>query len=246
MKRTETFSFESPHIDVENSSGNVELVTHDEATVVVTVEAIRPQADELVEATKIVARGDGVKVSVPGASGFRKREVLVRIAMPATSTVNVSTVSADVASHGCIAEAVIKTVSGDIRLDEVLKSVELKTISGDIEIGHSPVELFATSTSGDIRLNKISGNCSVKSVSGDCSVHASGIGKIDVKTVSGDVSVLVNPDIEIDVSAQTVSGQLSSEIDLETTGSGTPGSALTIHSRTVSGDVRIRRASLVG
>ena len=246
MQRYETFAIASPHIEIDNASGRVDFVNRDDATVVVTVESMTPSAEEIVEATKIVAHGNVVKVSVPNRSGFRKREILIRIEMPSSATVNVSTVSADVECRGAVEQAIVKTISGDIRFETVVSSAELKTISGDIEIGHSPTDISATSTSGDIRLNHFSGQCIVKSVSGDCLLHATGAGEINVRTVSGDVSVLLGPDIDIDVALQSVSGRLSSEIDLEAQGSLMSGPSLTIHSRTVSGDVRIRRASLVG
>ena len=246
MQRNETFAIASPHIEIDNASGRVDFVNRDDATVVVTVETMTPSADEIVTATKIVAHGDVVKVSVPNRSGFRKREILVRIEMPSSARVNVSTVNADVECHGAVDQAVVKTISGDIRFDTVVRSAELKTISGDIEISHSPSDISVTSTSGDIRLNHFSGQCNVKSVSGDCLLHATGAGEMNVKTVSGDVSVLLEPDIDIDVALQSVSGRLSSEIDLEASSSPKSGPSLTIHSKTVSGDVRIRRVSLVG
>ncbi|GEM_PF-5526496 len=245
MQRNETFTIASPHIEIDNASGRVEFVNRDDTTVVVMVETSSPNADEIVEATKIVAHGNVIRVSVPNRSGFRKREILVRIAMPSSATVNVSTVTADVECHGSVDQATVKTLSGDICFDTVVASAELKSISGDIEIAHSPSDISVTSTSGNIRLNHFSGQCKVKSVSGDCLLHASGAGEINVKTVSGDVTVLVEPDIEIDVEVQSVSGRTSSEITLEAAASGATGPSLTIHSRSVSGDVQIRRTSLV-
>ena len=246
MQRNETFAIANPQIEIDNSSGRVDFVTHDDDTVVVTVESMTASAEEIVEATKIVAHGSLVKVSVPNRPGFRKREILVRIEMPASATVKVSTVSADVECRGAVDQAIVKTISGDIRFETVVSSAEVKSISGDIEMVHSPTDISVSSTSGDIRLDHFSGQCIVKSVSGDCLLHATGAGEINVKTVSGDVSVLLEPDINIDVALQSVSGRLSSEIDLEGQGPLVSGPALTIRSKTVSGDVRIRRASLVG
>jgi uncharacterized protein (AIM24 family) len=245
MQRTETFNIATPHIEIDNVTGKVEFANHDEPTVVVTVATLKSNAEEIVEATSIVARGNTVKIEVPGRPGIRRREVLVRVIMPISATVQVSTIMADVDGRGSLDAAVVKSLSGDIRFETIVRSADLKTISGDVQISFSPKNVSTTSTSGDIHLDHFSGNGSVKSVSGDCLVHASGPGEISIRSVSGDVTVRVDPDIEIDVLAQTVSGNLTSEIDLEGTNSAKTEPGLTIRSRTVSGDVRIRRASLV-
>jgi DUF4097 and DUF4098 domain-containing protein YvlB len=245
MKRTETFNIAIPSIEIDNAAGKVEFATHDESTVVVTIESMQRNTDEVVGDTKIVAHGNDLRISVPNRTGFKKREVLVRIAMPKSSAVKVSTVSADVESQGSIDSVIIKTVSGDVRLDTVKKFLTLKSVSGDVDIAHSPEDASASTVSGDLRLNAFSGRCSATSVSGNCLLHAHGSGEITAKTVSGDVTVWIEPDIEIDVAAKTHSGKLSSDIELDPTISGAEGPSLIIRARSVSGDIQIRRASLV-
>jgi DUF4097 and DUF4098 domain-containing protein YvlB len=245
MKRTETFNIATPSLEIDNTAGKVEFAIHDEATVVVTIEAMQRNTDEVVGDTKIVAHGNDLRISVPNRTGFKKREVLVRISMPTSSAVKITTVSAEVESQGSIDSVSIKTVSGDVRLDTVKNFLALKSVSGDLDIAQAPEDASVSTVSGDLRLNAISGRCSAKSVSGNCLLHAQGAGEITANSVSGDVIVWVEPNIEIDVSAKTHSGKLSSEIELDPTVSGAKGPSLIIRARSVSGDIQIRRSSLV-
>ncbi len=244
MQRNENFIVIDPQIEIDNATGKVEFINREDGTVAVTVESLTAHAVELVEATKIVGHDNVIRVSVPSRSGFRKRDVLVRVALPASAAVNVSTVAADVEGSE-VDRVIVKSVSGLIRFDKILSSAQLKTVSGDVEIKESAKDTSVASTSGDVRLGHMSGRCNVKSVSGECSIQASGIGDISIRTVSGDVKILIDPDIEIDVEAQTLSGHLTSEIALDGSTSSAVGPSLSIHSKTVSGNLRISRTPLV-
>ncbi|HUW77596.1 MAG TPA: DUF4097 family beta strand repeat-containing protein [Candidatus Nanopelagicaceae bacterium] len=244
MERIETFEIANPHIEINNVSGKVELKTHDAASVIVTVETITANSRDLVEATEIAARGNSIEIIVPNSFGFRNRKVLVSVTTPVSTTVNISTVSADIESTGAIEEIVVKTVSGDIRLDTILNVMELKTTSGDVAVTHSPASSTVTCVSGDVRLNGCSGQTYIKTVSGDCLTHLISGGELNIKSVSGDVTVLVDPEMEIDVTAQSVSGKLTSDIDLNAAGPASQKAVLNMQLKTVSGDVRIRRSAM--
>jgi DUF4097 and DUF4098 domain-containing protein YvlB len=69
-------------------------------------------------------------------------------------------------------------------------------------------------------------------------------GDISVRAVSGDIRVSVKPGLIIDVEGTTVSGDMGSSIPLDYgDGDGDEGETVTVRLVTVSGDVRISRAS---
>ncbi len=64
----------------------------------------------------------------------------------------------------------------------------------------------------------------------------------DVRTASGNVRVFLAPGLVLDVDATTVSGTLSSEIDIDVDGEGELSEdTLRLRVRTVSGDVMVAR-----
>jgi DUF4097 and DUF4098 domain-containing protein YvlB len=102
-------------------------------------------------------------------------------------------------------------------------------------------EAEVRTVSGDIRLGAVRGRCTVQAVSGDIDV-ASVSGDVALRSVSGDVTLGVAPDTAVHVDVTTVSGDLSSDVALGDTPGAGGGPVLDIRGRTVSGDVRIRRA----
>ena len=81
----------------------------------------------------------------------------------------------------------------------------------------------------------------VKTISGDVELDATGAGVV-VSSVSGDVAVAAVPGLVLWIDAQSVSGTMSSELDLGDDLSEPGQDAVELRVRTVSGDVRVARS----
>jgi len=120
----------------------------------------------------------------------------------------------------------VATVSADVEINQGVRSVIVGTVSGDINVLHNPT-----------------GACNLKTVSGDISTRTFSSCQYSLKSVSGDIKVLVAPGLEVDVDGKSVSGDLESEISLNSNNDATLNHAelVTIRTSTVSGDFSLAR-----
>jgi len=96
--------------------------------------------------------------------------------------------------------------------------------------------------SGDVRLGETAGPVAVKTISGDVELGAVER-EVVVSSVSGDVQVSAVPGLVLWIDAQSVSGTMSSELDLGNEPSEPGQDAVELRIRTVSGDVRVARGA---
>lgn len=120
----------------------------------------------------------------------------------------------------------IKTVSADVMVEPGVRLLDIGSVSGDIVVLHNPA-----------------GICNLKTVSGDISTRTFSSCQYTLKSVSGDIKVLVAQGLEVDVDGKTVSGDLSSEISLNSNSEPSEESPelVTISTSTVSGDFALAR-----
>jgi DUF4097 and DUF4098 domain-containing protein YvlB len=242
IDNTYIFASHEPRLEIENTSGSVEITTTTQDEVTVTIAADSRDAQEILDRATVRANGDLIEINIPNISRFRARSVDVRVSVPESASVKIRTASADVTTRGIIDRLSVVTVSGDVSIDTVTSSTDIKTVSGDVFARQASDVLTAVSTSGDIRIDAVGRHVTCKTVSGNCVVRAVAAGSIDTKSVSGDVTVLVEQGIGVDVAAQTLSGDLSSDIALsDQPGGQSSGPLVEIRTKTLSGDVRIRR-----
>jgi DUF4097 and DUF4098 domain-containing protein YvlB len=157
--------------------------------------------------------------------------------------------SGDVMIASVTGGAEVTTASGSVRCGPLGKTVFVKTASGDVDVDSVHDRMTAQTASGDIVVGHLRDGCDLKTVSGDQRVRELVAGKAEFKTVSGDLTISVARGTTVAIDAESLSGSLSSEIDLSPDGPdgegrdqhGGPHAEL--RARTVSGDVRIRRAS---
>ncbi len=129
-----------------------------------------------------------------------------------------------------------RTISGDVEVEDLDAEVLARTVSGDIEISTSDIA-EASTVSGSIRA--VLGRNDWR-------------GDLEFSTVSGDVMVGVPDGLNTDVEFSALTGDLESDFRMTmrgrsflrqrlrgTIGSGGRGLVL----KTVSGDVRLRRAT---
>jgi DUF4097 and DUF4098 domain-containing protein YvlB len=155
---------------------------------------------------------------------------------------NARTASGDVSCRQVGGAAVATTASGDIRLGSVGGSAEVATASGDIDVPAAEGDVKARSASGDVVLGQIGGSVAVRTASGDTRVRSVRRGTVEINAASGDIEVGVAAGVAAWLDVQSLSGDLSSALE-PTDAPGDGADTVTIHAHSLSGDVRVRRAS---
>jgi hypothetical protein len=186
----------------------------------------------------------------------RRHRCSVAITAPASASLDLTTVSADLVASGFTGGSKVKTVSGDVTLSDLQHEVNVKTVSGEIEAKGIAAGLKLKTVSGDIGV--ADGACrwvDAKTVSGDVllDLDLDPQGTYDITTVSGNVGLRMTPEPNVAVDATTVSGRVVSDFGLDwdrspgrkrmmqTIGDG--GARLWV--KTVSGDLRVLRGRAV-
>lgn len=231
-----------------------------------TREAIAGARVELVER----AGGHELVVELPKKTGFtldfgamqfgRGPKVAIGIRCPRGADVEVTSSSADLNASGSLGAFAIKTASGDTLVDEVA-SLSATSASGDVQARQVAGRAQVNSASGDVRIERVLGAVAVNTVSGDVTVRdargsvtiqtvsgdqsVDGIctGEAKLNSVSGDVRAGVRPGVKLWIDANSVSGELSSELGVNESAPASESDAVVpLRVKTVSGDVLILRS----
>ena len=169
----------------------------------------------------------------------------VRVTVPHASRAALDTASADMRLRGRFAGLETKSASGDLVVDGVVEgNAQVKTVSGDARLAHVGGSLQMQSVSGDLRVQSVGGSLTAKSVSGDVRAESLHEGEATLQSVSGDIHLGIAEGTNVDVDANSVSGDLSSDVPLgaDPTGVHTGGPTLVVRGKTVSGDFKLVRA----
>ena len=265
-------SFETPGrvaLDLTVPAGTVAVKTWDDPRVDVDVTPARgddasAQAAEetLIEAAERGGRNE-ITVRVPkreGRLGFlgRSPELLVTIRCPEGTDLELTSQSADLDVRGRLGNVAARTASGDAMLGDTA-DLTFTTASGDLTAGAVSGALTTKSASGDVGVSSVDGTGTVNTVSGDVRIGATSApvgvntvsGDVDLESVggpcrvscvSGDVHVATRPGLALWIDAQSVSGSVTSDLDVADAPAGENGEQVDLRIRTVSGDVRISRS----
>jgi hypothetical protein len=155
--------------------------------------------------------------------------------------------SGDVTVTSVTGNAEVATMSGDVRCGDLHGAGLLKTASGDVTVDSTGGQLTIETMSGDVSAGQLVDGCDLKTVSGSQRVRQLVAGNAQFKTVSGDMTIAVARGTEVLIDAESLSGTLSSEIELypdepAISHPGQGGRKTELRARSVSGDVRIQRA----
>jgi hypothetical protein len=259
-------------LDLRLASGSIDIETAEGDTTSVELEPLGgDESRAAIEATRqeLTPDRDGrmrLRVHVPRNKGglFRFRgepAVGMRIVAPPGADLLAIAVSADISARGALGAATAKTVSGDISLGDLAGPAELKTVSGDIRCGDAAAAVDIDTVSGDVQLDRVVGNLNVKTVSGDVQTGPAqesadvatvsgdiGIGSLrqgeaKLHSLSGDIDTAIERGTRVYLDASTLSGDATSDLDVQDAPAGGDGPELTLNASTKSGDVRIRRAA---
>jgi hypothetical protein len=253
-------------IDVETVDGtqtHVELSCDDDAALDDARVELRERAggghELVVEAERKRALLGGIVNIQIGGFSVGGKEYRLRITCPHGAELRVGTASARVTAHGRYSSVDVKTASGDTAIDAVDDQAEIKTVSGDVEIQSVGGELRLKSVSGDAEVRHVGGATTAQTVSGDLRLHdtrssvtvksVSGdlrlcvaAGDVGLTSVSGDIEVAIRRGSRVHIDANSVSGDLDSELELADSPSGGDGPIVELRAKTVSGDFSVLRA----
>lgn len=235
----------------------------------VTREAIAAARVELVER----AGGHELVVELPKKSGFtldfgamqfgRGPKVAIGIRCPHGADIELTSSSADLDASGRLGTFAVKTASGDSVVDEVASlsvtsasgdaqarrvngRAQVNTASGDVRIDLVQGPVTVNTVSGDITVRDARGPVTLQSVSGDQSIDGICAGEARLNSVSGDVRAGVRPGVKLYIDANSVSGDLTSELGVnESAPTSENDPVVPLRVKTVSGDVMILRSGIL-
>jgi DUF4097 and DUF4098 domain-containing protein YvlB len=212
-------------------------------------------------------RGDRREVAVRapkresrlGIAWGRGPELIVRVRCPEGTDVELDSQSADLEGRGPLGAVAVHSASGDGTLEDatsvsyatasgdltagaVFEALAVKSASGDVDVRSVGGNAAVNTVSGDVRIGSTAGATAVRTVSGDVELEAAGAGVV-VGSVSGDVEVAAVPGLVLWIDAQSVSGTMTSELDVGDDPADSDEKPVELRIRTVSGDVRVARSA---
>lgn len=263
--RVETFSTPGPvTLTVNIPAGEIRLETTDEPETHVELDAGDEEALEQ-STIELRRRGDGHEVVVEAPKKFRllgwgNGDYRLNIRAPHGAEIDMSTSSADVEARGRFGSVELNTASGDARFDEVDGEVRINAASGDLRLRQVAGDTTVNSASGDVEVGSLGGRGKIRSASGDVEVAeaksslsvqtASGdqeigsveSGQITLQSASGDIQVGVAQGATLWIDAKSMSGDTTSDLELEGEPPAEGGAAVELRATSMSGDIHVRRA----
>ena len=221
--RTETFATPEPvRLDIRIPAGDIEIETADTGETQVELEFRGRDAVELEEEARIDARGRDITVEAADRR-LQDGDYRVRVVTPHLADVRAELASADLRGRGRFGEVEVDVASGDVDFGEIAGETRINSASGDVDIDRA----------ASARVNTASGDVRIRSVAeGDVKVHSA----------SGDVDVGIAKGSRLWVDAQSLSGDTSSELELEGAPTEEEGPLVELRAQTMSGDISVRRA----
>jgi DUF4097 and DUF4098 domain-containing protein YvlB len=236
--RTETFHTpEPPKIRIAVPSGSIHVDTEDVTET--TVEVVGPNEDDMkIELHRNDLVIEATKKSLFGSRGSHE----IRVVAPHRSELDANVASADVEGRGTFGEVEVNSASGDVSLDWIDGRLHVNTASGDVDVRHVQADTRINSASGDVRLAEAEGDVRVRTASGDVELLSVVRGKVEVQSASGDVMVGIRQGSSVYIDASSMSGDMSSELEVSDAPPASDGPSVDFRARTMSGDVVVRRA----
>lgn len=249
-------------VEIENVAGSVEVVAWSEARVEITG-TLSDDAEKLeVEGS---ARRLRIRVEEQG-HGRRMRPTELVVKVPTGASVDVETVSADIAVRGVAGALGLESVSGRIEVEGTPSRLEATTVSNRISIAVAPDGSRLESVSGDVEVARVEGRLDASNVSGEIRLEGGRLdggdlesvsgairceldavtGSLDVETMSGDIVLALPQDLAADFEVSTFSGRIANAFGpaAERTSRYTPGQELSFS--TGSGGARIGLTTFSG
>jgi hypothetical protein len=267
--RRETFQTpKPPTLEISNTSGRIEVETAETDETVVELEPLRDNegSHAAVEEARVELRGSRLVVDVGDRSFFGltiniNRDVRVTVRAPHGSSVAATGASADIDLRGRLGSLEAKTASGDLRAEDIAGDARVKSASGDVAIARIGGGANVQSASGDVAIKELGGDGQIRTASGDVNVGEAGggvalvtasgdqrlgsvtAGRVELKSASGDILVGVRRGSRAWLDVRSISGDAESELPVGETVDDEEGPFVEITATSMSGDIRVARAS---
>ncbi len=158
------------------------------------------------------------------------------------------TASGDIRA-GTVGDALdVQTASGEVQIEAAAAGGKVSVASGRVNVDRTGKQIRVQSASGDVRIGDAPEGARVETVSGDVRIERASGGELILRTVSGDVAVAVVQGTLIRFDAGSLSGKVSSDIQVETDrpesaqDAPSAGGELLVQAKTVAGNIRVTRA----
>jgi putative adhesin len=164
---------------------------------------------------ELVARqGFGFSIAIGDRRWGNSADNELDIELPARATLVLDVASADVEASGLLGPKKVRTASGDVRLHATGGDLELEVVSGDVTIDAvAALDVRGKTISGDVRVRapRLT-RFDMSTTSGDLWIDGAlgGKGPFSVRSISGDVLLMARGDVQVE--AQTITGDLSSQV----------------------------------
>jgi DUF4097 and DUF4098 domain-containing protein YvlB len=256
-------------LDLRLPEGDIDVETMAGGETIVELTGL--SEEELAEIARIDVRERGgtyeVRVEIDERHGvgrfWKSRDLRLEVRAPEACELRARGGSADVRGRGRFGPVAVDTGSGDIELDVVGGDAAIKSGSGDVHVREVGGNAAVSTGSGDIRVERAGGDAELRSASGDVhlgegahdvtvqtasgdqQIDAVSDGQVTLQSASGDMNVGVRRGSRLAVDARSMSGDTSSEIDLDDVDAveaGDEGPLVELRATTMSGDIHVGRA----
>jgi DUF4097 and DUF4098 domain-containing protein YvlB len=139
-----------------------------------------------------------------------------------------------------VGELTFSTASGDLSVETSSRGITVKTASGDVRVGELAGSSRVNTASGDIRVDRLAGSLSCHTASGDVEIGVFLGGVLQSNTMSGDLRAGLRPGTDVDLTANTLTGDVDLPRPGPTPADGDP-PRVVIRAASLSGDVTLRR-----
>ena len=195
-------------VEISNVSGTIDVTGWDRAAVGVKAELA---AD--VDHVELTNSGDHTVVRVQLRShspGWGHEETHLHVQVPKDSSLEVSSVSANITSTGVSGAQRLKTVSGDITAEIGPSDIEVKSVSGTLKLRGKgqPAKLHVSTVSGDLELKHAAGDLEATTVSGEITADLESAHSVRLRSTSGDITFEGRLLRGVDFDGQSVNGDL--------------------------------------
>ncbi len=222
---SETLAADSDgYVSISNLAGSVEVRGWSRDTVEVT----GTLGDDV---EKLIFERDGneveIRVKVPKRIYGRKDVTsYLKINVPKNSSLEITTVSANIDVKDVRGDLELQAVSGDIDAEVFGGDIEIDSVSGSVHVRgdgqRGDAEL--SSVSGDVSAENLAGEVHAESVNGQVSILGGSFESADLETVNGEILFRAGLSDDGDISAESVNGsvtiaisnKLDAEYDIET------------------------------
>lgn len=193
-------------VEISNTAGHVQVTGWDRSEVEVTG-SLGKGAERL----EFSANGPVTRVQVvlPNRS-YHVEDTDLVVRVPAGSTLQVNTVSADIRVDGVRGGQRLQAISGDVTTVVGEEDLECRTVSGNVHVtGDGRRSLLTVNTvSGDIFATRVAGEINGNTVSGNVQLGVGSASRSILRSTSGDIVVAGRLAADARLDLESISGDV--------------------------------------